>query len=662
MNKEKLLEALRGGLRGGLGYGLAVGIVHLAIGTGLILSLGMPPMPWFAAKSILIEVPLVWVLGLLLFPVYLSKRGNLIHPAVLTVLIIVLERFVAVDPSKLQMWVAPAVVALVLYALGAWIARKKLWVTAVLAVALPVVFLAIPIVEHKLSGGYEGAAADRGTPPANAPDVVFIVMDTVQAQSVSAYGHDRETTPHFDQFAAEGVLFEEATAPATWSLPAHASLFTGTLPSVHNGHAETRWLDDKLPTLADTMAEAGWETRCFTANAHVSPSFGLTRGFHWSDNAWITGAGGRGFSFIYRLVDSLGVTAKDKGGGQVVTNIENWMADRPADAPPAFVFVNFLEAHFPFHQLPDDFRYAYTDLSLGELRTVGQIAFGVQMGRQLTDEEFERIHQPIVDLYDGGVLYTDFLVSQVIDQWKQRGTYDDTVFVILADHGEMVGEHRAFGHVTSMYEEDLRVPFAFRYPPKIPAGSRVEPPVSTLGTYATILDLLDLEAPDTLDVASLMPALQGEEAGIPVMAERFEEHMLSARFKPGEANGEGPLVSPRGRYRSYRKGDLKLVQHYEDGRFSTHMYDLAKDPGEMNDLANVGMMMVTRQDLEKDVEVYAMALGLPTLDAEIDVAGAGEAGGPPELSAAARAQLEALGYLEPEGEVDEEPEKESPEE
>ena len=661
MNKETLLKVLRAGLLGGLGYGLAVGIVHLAIGTGLILSLGMPPMPWFAAKSVLMEVPLVALLGLLLCPVYLSKRGNLIHPAALTVTIIVLERFVAVDPSKLQMWVAPAVVALGLYALGVWIASKKMWVTAVLAVVLPVVFLAIPIVEHKISGGYEVSAADRGTPPANAPDVVFIVMDTVQAQSVSAYGHDRETTPHFDQFAAEGVLFEEATAPATWSLPAHASLFTGTLPSVHNGHAETRWLDDKLPTLADTMAEAGWETRCFTANAHVSPSFGLTRGFHWSDNAWITGAGGRGFSFIYRLVDSLGVTAKDKGGGQVVTNIENWMASRPADAPPAFVFVNFLEAHFPFHQLPDEFRYAYTDLSLGELRTVGQIAFGVQMGRQLTDEEFDRIHQPIIDLYDGGVLYTDFLVSRVIDQWKQRGTYDDTVFVILADHGEMVGEHRAFGHVTSMYEEDLRVPFAFRYPAKIPAGSRVEPPVSTLGTFATVLDLLDLEAPDTLDVGSLMPALQGEEAGIPVMAERFEEHMLSARFKPGEANGDGPLVSPRGRFRSYRKGDLKLVQHHEDGKFSTHLYDLAEDPGEMNDLANLGMMMVTRQDLENDVEAYALVMGLPALDAEIDVAGAGEAGGPPELSAAARAQLEALGYLEPEGEVDEEPEKESPE-
>lgn len=648
MTKENVLKALRLGLLGGLGYGLAVGIVHLAIGTGLILSLGMPPMPWFAAKSILMEVPLVVVLGLLWCPLYLSKRGNLLHPLALTVTMVALERFVAVDPSKLQMWVAPAVVGLGFYALGAWIASKKVRVTAVLAVVLPVVFLAIPIVEHKLSGGYEVSASDRGTPPPNAPDVVFIVMDTVQAQSVSAYGHDRETTPHFDAFAAEGVLFETATAPSTWSLPAHASLFTGTLPSVHNAHGETRWLDDKLPTLADTMSAAGWETRCFTANAHVSPSFGLTRGFHWSDNAWITGAGGRGFSFIYRLVDTLGATAKDKGGGQVVANIENWMTSRPADAPPAFVFVNFLEAHFPFHQLPQEFRYAYTDLPLSELRTVGQIAFGVQMGRQLTDEEFERIHQPIVDLYDGGVLYTDYLVSRVIDQWKQRGTYDDTVFVILADHGEMVGEHRAFGHVTSMYEEDLRVPFAIRYPPKIPAGSRVEPPISTLGTFATIMDLVDLEAPDTLDVGTLMPALKGEEAGIPVMAERFEEELLAARFKPGEANGEGPLVSPRGRYRSYRNGDLKLIQHYEDGQFSTHLFDLARDPGEMSDLANVGMMMVTRQDLENEVEAYAMVMGLPPLDAEIEAMAAGEAGGPPELSAAARAQLEALGYLEPE--------------
>ncbi len=649
MSKSSPGKLLRDGLMGGLGWGMAVGIVHLAIGVGLILSLGMPPMPWFVIKSILMEVPLAVVVGLLWSPLLFLGPGRWLHPLALAATWIALERYVAVDPTKLQMWVAPSVVALGLFLLLRWLAGKKMWPVVGIAAAMPVVLVAIPSIEHAMSGGYDiQASATRGTPPAGAPDVVFIVMDTVKAENVSAYGYERNTTPVFDQFAAEGVLFEKASAPATWSLPAHASLFTGTFPSVHNAHGETRWLDDKLPTLAQSMAEAGWETRCFTANPHVSPSFGLTRGFEWSDQAWITGAGGRGFSFIYRIVDSLGVTAKDKGGGQVVENVASWMASRPGDAPPAFVFVNFLEAHFPFHQLPEEYRYAYTDLPLSELRAVGQIAFGVQMGRQLTDEEFDRIHQPIVDMYDGGVQYTDFLVGQILEQWRIRGTLEDTVFVVLADHGEHVGEHGAFGHVSSVYEEDLAVPFAIRFPAKIPAGSRVPEPISTLGTFATIYDLLDLDAPDTLQVGSLLPALEPRVAGEPfivgqpVIAERFEEELLSARFAPGTANGEGPLVSPWGRYRTYRSGDMKLIQHYEHGQFSTHLYDLEADPGETTDIANGAMTMFRRQELEGELEAVLTLLGMPQLDAEVGAA----VEGAPEMDEAMKAQLRALGYIE----------------
>jgi len=252
---------------------------------------------------------------------------------------------------------------------------------------------------------------------------------------------------------------------------------------------------------------------------------------------------------------------------------------------------------------------------------------------------------------------------------------------VLADHGEMVGEQGAFGHVTALYEEDLRVPFAIRNPEKIPAGTTVDYPISTLGTFATILDLLELDAPDSLQVSSLMPAVvpppqpeavvveevtlvaeDGTEVvvdepvaapeppklvGQPVMAERYEEHLLAARFKPGEANGDGPLVSPRGRYRTYRMGDLKLVQHYENGEFSTHLYDLAADPGEMNDIANVAMRMMDRQTLEKELSLFVMALGLPALDAEIDASGVpAEGSGNAQLDEAAQEQLRALGYIE----------------
>lgn len=261
----------------------------------------------------------------------------------------------------------------------------------------------------------------------------------------------------------------------------------------------------------------------------------------------------------------------------------------------------------------------------------------MQFGRQLTPAEYDQVHQPLVDLYDAGVLYTDHLVGEVIDIWREAGRLDNTIVIVLGDHGESVGEQGAFGHVTPMSEQILRVPFAIRYPPRIPAGSRVDQPVSTVGTFATVLDLAGLSPPGVYQVTSLMPGLQGETVGKPVLAERFEEHMLSARFKEGEANGKGPLVNPRGRYRAYRSGHHKLVQHLTDGTF---LFDLEADPMEAQDRAAQDPTRVQAMQLELDD--WKGQLGLPALDAPIDAPKSlPENLKPEEIEA-----LRALGYME----------------
>jgi arylsulfatase A-like enzyme len=358
----------------------------------------------------------------------------------------------------------------------------------------------------------------------------------------------------------------------------------------------------------------------------------------YNDKAWMAGTSGRNFSFIYRMIDAVGLGAvDDKGGAKVVDNIQNWMEDRPQDGPPNFVFVNFFEAHFPFRQLPRDFRDAYQNASANTLREIDQIAFGVQFGRQLTDEEMDFVHQPLIDLYDGGVLYTDHLVGEVIDVWRKAGRLDNTVVVILGDHGEVVGEHGAFGHVTPVLEQDLRVPFVVRYPERIPANSKVEMPVSTVGTFGTIMDLVDVEPPPILQVSSLMPGLDGEIVGLPILAERFEEEMLAARFEPGTANGTGEQVNPHGRYRTYRSGPYKLVQHTDDGTF---LFNLETDPGEHKDIAKTQPDVVA--ELEEELADWSEQLGLPELDAPIDA----PRDMPENIGDAEIEALQALGYME----------------
>ncbi len=632
------------GALGALCWATAITTAHLAHGMGLILVLGQPPHTSFALRGVVTELVMGFALGLLFTPAHLSKRGGFAAQfAGLAALWLVMERLVAVDPSKPAMWFGPTLGALVLLGIGYGLSRLSPKAVVGVAVALPVVLLAAPEIRHAVTAEPAPEVVLQPAQP-DAPDVLFIVMDTTRAQSTSAYGYARKTSPVLEKLAAEGVLFEQATAPATWSLPAHAALFTGTFPSFNNAHAETRYLGPELPTIAEIFAEAGYETHCFSANPHISDAFGLTRGFHHSDEAWRAGPGARQFSFIFRWVDYLGLGVDDKGGALVVDNIAEWMDDRPTDGPPAFVFVNFLEAHFPFHQLPKDFVYAFQDRPMSELREAGQIAFGAQFGGPLAPAEVEQIRGPLVDLYDGGVLYTDHLVGLVVDQWRQRGLLDDTVVVVLGDHGEVVGEHDAFGHVTAMVEEDLRVPLVFRYPKKLPQGARVTWPVSTVGTLATLAELADVALPEYPTVTkrpqidSLLPALQGDEsAGKPVIAERYEEHLLSARFAEGEANGKGLLVNPRGRYRSYREGDHKYVLHTTDGEW---VFDLRKGEAEPVPPPVEGETNHPMETLKGNLAAYEAGLPLPDLHAEPAPVQA------KELDAAEIAQLCALGYME----------------
>ena len=204
------------------------------------------------------------------------------------------------------------------------------------------------------------------------------------ANAVSAWGAVEGTTPTIDRLASEGVLFVDATSPSTWSLPSHASLFTGRYPSSHGAHGEHLELDQRFPTLAQVLVARGYGTFCFTSNAWISDGLGLTRGFDWQDGSWKEeGGAGRNFVFIYRLLDRIGLLRGDKGGARVADNFSNWMRERPRNARPSFVFLNFIEAHFPYHQLPIDYAKRYTDRPMSELKDLSMALMAQQFGTSI---------------------------------------------------------------------------------------------------------------------------------------------------------------------------------------------------------------------------------------------------------------------------------------
>ena len=611
----------------GAAFGLATAGIETWFGASMMMRLGMPPQPVHTAEAALLEIGLGVVLGVLLAPALLLSRGAIIHVLTLAAVWLVLERTVAPDPTAVRVWATGPVGAVVLVAFGVLLARWWPVVAWTLGAVVLASAIVTPVVVHRLRAQGEVPVAGRADARPDAPDVLLVVLDTVRAQNVSAYGYARETTPYLERLAGEGALFLDATAPSTWSLPSHASLFTGWYPSGHKAHGEHRMLDTELPTLAEVFAKAGYETRCFTANPHISDGFGLTRGFDWSDRAWQQGSAGRSFMFIYRALDLLGFSAPDKGGAQVAENFEQWIESRPVSGRPAFAFVNFLEAHFPYHQVPRAFLARFTERSPRELRRISLEAFGAQFGRELSPEEVERAVGPVRDMYDAGILYSDHLLSRLVEALRRAGRLDNTILVVLADHGEMLGEHGDFGHGAAMYEPDVRVPLLVRFPPRVPAGARVAEPVSTLGVFATILDLAGLELPGRVHVGSLTPAIDDKPAGAPVIAERFVT---------GQTGGaKGPLLMRDRRYRTYRSGTKKLVV---SSKGETFLFDLVLDPRETRDRA--ASMPDELARLQQELETWMQALGLPPIDAALDVATA------PEIDPAVRERLEALGYTD----------------
>jgi len=621
------MRTLLRGAAVGAGYGLAVTCAETWLMTLRLAEMNLPPMTPPAA-GIAAQVALGAASGALLAPLLRVRPvGWLWHLLAVAGLWLGLGLAASVEGDFFfVLTVGPPALGLLLSLVGHGLGRWRRWLPAAAGAAVLLAAFGFAQVRGMRGAAPRPDVAARAPAPPGAPDVVIVVLDTVRAASVSAYGYPRPTTPNLDALALDGALFLDATAPANWSLPSHASLFTGLFPSAHGAHDEHHHLREDVPTLGEVLARAGWETACFTANPWISETLGTARGFDRCDEGWRTGGAGANMGWLPRLLDLAGLGARDKGGAAVAATFEDWVARRPRDARPFFAFLNFIEAHFPYHQLPDDHLARWSTLGRTERRALSMQLFADQFGTSGLDRAAAVL--PARDLYDAGIAYADHLLGRVAGALRERGTLDSTIFVVLSDHGELVGEHDAFGHGRSLFEPDTRVPLVVRHPPAIPAA-RVPTPVSTVGVMATVLDLAGLDAPPGLHVGSLRAAIAGGPPAGPVLAERFAD-------PEGNGRHASPLLSRDVRLRAYRAGTLKLIEASTGERF---LFDLAADPGETADAARARPQDLAR--LAGELATWSAAVGLPALDAPLAAAGPA-----PELDPAARERLRALGYVE----------------
>jgi arylsulfatase A-like enzyme len=323
-------------------------------------------------------------------------------------------------------------------------------------------------------------AAQRG-----APNIIFIIWDTVRSTNLSLYGYGRPTTPFLDQLAAQSVVFERAASPASWTLPAHASLFTGA----HPHEVEADWaapLEAGKLTLAEYYTRRGYRSGAFVGNTYYcSEESGLHRGFIKYDDFVRSDLsqimmGSALLRMVYakyslrhflRLHEEPGRKSADRINQDVIAWLD---ADRER---PFFVFLNYFDAHAPYLP-PAPYDTLFGPPARGRNPLISE-------ERPMSAEEL-RVE---VDAYDGAIRYLDQRLRELFAALQRRGSLENTIVVLTSDHGEQFGEHGLINHGNSLYLPLLHVPLLIHAPGRIPAGTRVSDWVSTSDLAATIAEI-----------------------------------------------------------------------------------------------------------------------------------------------------------------------------
>ncbi len=468
-----------------------------------------------------------------------------------------------------------------------WRLRRSLlvWVCTVLCTAL-----AGP------SCSEETGAPDAASPSASQPNVLLITLDTTRADRLGCYGCPDNLTPNLDSLAAQGTLFDQAISQAAVTPVAHASILTGLDPYKHglrvlHGLAANRLADAQV-TLAEVLKQAGYETGAVVSAFPVSERFGLHQGFDAFDADFGAARG------QVSATGGVNTGQAQRRAGATTDLALAWLESRAA---PFFLWVHYFDPHDPHLLPPRDYLRnftmppeAATDAALG-LRTI----------------------------YDIEVRYMDLHVGRLLDSLEGTGLLDDTVVVVVADHGEGLGDHDWWTHGI-LYQEQVRVPLLIRAPGQ-PAGRRVARIVRCIDIMPTVLELsgVDSTGVPMMDGRSLVSLLGGADSGATPIAYCDSVNMLTYNFAGLMRDDKNDMLF------SVIDWPWKLI-HHRLRPDESELYNLVDDPAELRNL------LADRQDQVRRLRDELRSRDFQPRDEAED--------GPMSPEDAER--LESLGYVE----------------
>jgi arylsulfatase A-like enzyme len=393
------------------------------------------------------------------------------------------------------------------------------------------------------------------------PNVLLLILDTVRSFSTSTYGYDRPTTPTLTSLTSTAIRFDRAFAPASWTMPSHATIFTGRWPfELRTGPRQP--LGPEPPTLAEALASAGMATGAFAANySYLTWEHGLDRGFTRFEGYppnlamfFTSTTIGRMLMEYNTFRKPLGFfdSPKRKTARMVNDQLLEWI-DRLDDDRPFFAFLNYFDAHHPY-LAPEPYLTRFGPHGAMRWRG-GELEFD-----ELSQAEIARKQNQ----YDGGIAYVDAELERLLAALQSRQELENTFIVITSDHGEHWGEHELLSHGNSMYRQVLQVPLLIVPPRGASSATRVRSSVSLRDLPVTILDAAGVPNTVGFPGTSLLPLARGDSAAprSPVFSED----------SPFGVRGTRSLIDD----------DLHYVRLLDK---SEQLYDLEADSVEVHDLA-----------------------------------------------------------------------------
>ncbi|MCC6490933.1 MAG: sulfatase [Candidatus Hydrogenedentes bacterium] len=391
--------------------------------------------------------------------------------------------------------------------------------------------------------------------PLGHTNVVLITVDALRADHLGCYGYKRDTSPSLDALANEGTLFTHAFVPKGSTWPSLATIHTALWPVTHGVRYNGMRLKDESEQLAEVLADNGYTCGAFVTN-------GGRQNFE-------------GFE-VKRTYDQV------QRDILAVRDALEWMEGHAQQK--MFLWLHLFAPHGPYDPPKPERKFTdpnYTGDLDGSYERTSQV-FAEQ--EELSPEDLGHV----IDLYDDEVLQTDRMVDSVRRKLSGLGLAGNTLIVFTADHGEeLYDHHKYFHHQASVYEGTLRVPFLVWMPGTVPAGKRIEHPVSVIHTAPTILELVGIAPPASFQGKSLVPAFGDTPADFGPVFGEWGDKMLIVRtdqykYVWNPANYHPPVK----RERENANELVTAADEHSIPMKATELYRITDDPGERRELSS----------------------------------------------------------------------------